>query len=90
MPKDALKLSDQLTVTRPPTTAAAVSAPVVVPRLVPDAGEYAARRRCQVGPFWSGHASLPRMTTASNDPYRGFRFPAEIIQHAGWLYHPSA
>ena len=27
------------------------------------------------------------MTTASNDPYRGFRFPAEIIQHAVWLYH---
>jgi transposase-like protein len=27
------------------------------------------------------------MTTASNDPYRGFGFPAEIIQHAVWLYH---
>ena len=25
--------------------------------------------------------------TASSDPYRGFRFPAEIIQHAVWLYH---
>ena len=21
------------------------------------------------------------------DPYRGFRFPAEIISHAVWLYH---
>jgi len=21
------------------------------------------------------------------DPYRGFRFPAEIIAHAVWLYH---
>ena len=26
------------------------------------------------------------MTTTPN-PYRGFRFPAEIIQHAVWLYH---
>ena len=26
------------------------------------------------------------MMTSSN-PYRGFRFPAEIIQHAVWLYH---
>ena len=26
------------------------------------------------------------MTTASN-PYRGFRYPPEIIQHAVWLYH---
>ena len=26
------------------------------------------------------------MTTASN-PYRGFRFPPEIIGHAVWLYH---
>jgi putative transposase len=26
------------------------------------------------------------MTTSSN-PYRGFRFPAEIIEHAVWLYH---
>jgi len=30
--------------------------------------------------------SLPGMTTSHN-PYRGFRFPAEIIQHAVWLYH---
>ena len=27
------------------------------------------------------------MTTSPN-PYRGFRFPAEIIEHAVWLYHP--
>ena len=26
------------------------------------------------------------MTTSAN-PYRGFRFPAEIIEHAVWLYH---
>ena len=26
------------------------------------------------------------MTTASN-PYRGFRYPAEVIQQAVWLYH---
>jgi putative transposase len=25
--------------------------------------------------------------TASSNPYRGFRFPAEIIEHAAWLYH---
>ena len=25
------------------------------------------------------------MTTAPN-PYRGFRFPAEVIEHAVWLY----
>jgi len=32
------------------------------------------------------HASLPGMTTSPN-PYRGFRFPPEIIEHAVWLYH---
>jgi len=26
------------------------------------------------------------MTTASN-PYRGFRYPAEVIEHAVWLHH---
>jgi putative transposase len=26
------------------------------------------------------------MTTSSN-PYRGFRYPVEVIQHAVWLYH---
>jgi putative transposase len=25
--------------------------------------------------------------TTSRTPYRGFRFPAEIIEHAVWLYH---
>ena len=25
--------------------------------------------------------------TKMPDPYRGFRFPAEIIAHAVWLYH---
>jgi putative transposase len=33
---------------------------------------------------WRG--SVAGMTTPPN-PYRGFRFPAEIIQHAVWLYH---
>jgi hypothetical protein len=30
--------------------------------------------------------SLPGMPISPN-PYRGFRFPPEIIQHAVWLYH---
>ena len=30
--------------------------------------------------------SLLAMTMSQN-PYRGFRFPAEVIQHAVWLYH---
>src|SRR6201999_3448081 len=30
--------------------------------------------------------NLLGMTTSPN-PYRGFRFPAEIIEHAVWLYH---
>jgi len=25
--------------------------------------------------------------TISPNPYRGFRFPPEVIQHAVWLYH---
>jgi putative transposase len=32
------------------------------------------------------HGSLLGMTTPSN-PCRGFRFPAEIIEHAMWLNH---
>jgi len=35
---------------------------------------------------WPEHGSLPDMTTSPN-PYRGFRFPAEIIEQAVWLYH---
>lgn len=35
---------------------------------------------------WSGHGSVADMTTSPN-PYRGFRFPAEVIQHAVWLDH---
>ena len=27
------------------------------------------------------------MTTSASNPYRGFRYPAEVIQHAVWLYH---
>ncbi len=34
----------------------------------------------------SGSGSLLTMTTSPN-PYRGFRYPAEVIQHAVWLYH---
>ena len=30
--------------------------------------------------------SLPGMTMSQN-PYRGFRFPGEGIEHAVWLYH---
>jgi putative transposase len=33
-----------------------------------------------------GRGSLSGMSTAPN-PYHGFRFPAEVIQHAVWLYH---
>ena len=35
---------------------------------------------------WSSHGSVPGMTTSPN-PYLGFRFPAEIIEHAIWLSH---
>jgi len=33
-----------------------------------------------------GRGSLRGMTMSSN-PYRGFRFPPKVIQHAVWLYH---
>jgi len=33
----------------------------------------------------SSRGSVPGMTASS--PYRGFRYPAEVIQHAVWLYH---
>ncbi len=29
---------------------------------------------------------MPVMTTSFN-PYRGFRYPAEVIGHVVWLYH---
>ena len=32
------------------------------------------------------HGRLSAMAHAPN-PYRGFRYPAEVIQHAVWLYH---
>jgi len=35
---------------------------------------------------WSDRGSVPGMTTAPN-PYRRFRYPAEVIEHAVWLYH---
>src|SRR5215469_3887523 len=38
---------------------------------------------------WQGvpvRGSLRGMTISSN-PYRGFRFPREVIEHAVWLYH---
>ncbi len=34
----------------------------------------------------SGGGTVPGMTTSPN-PCRGFRFPAEVIEHAVWLYH---
>jgi len=34
-----------------------------------------------------GPGSLGGMTTSPN-PYHGFRFPAEVIEHAVWLYYP--
>jgi hypothetical protein len=43
------------------------------------------RWRCQVGGPWP--AWQPTRMTTSPNPYRGFRFPAEIIEHAVWLYH---
>lgn len=33
-----------------------------------------------------GHGTVLGMTMSPN-PYRGFRFPAEVIEHAVWLYH---
>jgi putative transposase len=36
--------------------------------------------------FLPGRGSLRDMTISPN-PYRGFRFPPEVIQHAVWLYH---
>jgi len=32
------------------------------------------------------HGTVPGMTTSPNS-YCGFRFPAEMIEHAVWLYH---
>jgi putative transposase len=37
----------------------------------------------------AGDGSVSAMATSSN-PYRGFRFPAEVIEHAVWLYHYSS
>ena len=34
----------------------------------------------------SDRGSVAGMTACSN-PYRGFRYPAEVIEHAVWLYH---
>jgi len=34
---------------------------------------------------WSSNDTAPGMTASSN-PYRGFRFLAEVIKHAVWLY----
>jgi putative transposase len=43
------------------------------------------RRHCQVGNF--GRAVAGCGMTISPNPYRGFRFPAVVIEHAVWLYH---
>src|SRR3954452_2607448 len=37
-------------------------------------------------PDLAGGGSVSAMATSSN-PYRGFRFPAEVIEHAVWLYY---
>jgi len=44
-----------------------------------------ARGHCQVGSFDRVWQALS-MTTSPN-PYRGFRFPPAVIEHAVWLYH---
>jgi|GEM_PF-5363538 len=36
--------------------------------------------------FCPAHGSPPGMTMAPN-PYRGFRYPAEVIENVVWLYH---
>jgi len=36
---------------------------------------------------WPGYGSVPGMTTSPN-PYRCFRYPAEVSEHAVRLYHP--
>ena len=49
----------------------------------------AAPARCRALSGWQrlpGHGNLSAMAHAPN-PYRGFRYPAEVIQHAAWLYH---
>ena len=35
---------------------------------------------------WSSHGTVPGMTTSSSS-HRGFRFPAEVTEHAVWPYH---
>jgi hypothetical protein len=40
---------------------------------------------CQVGSF--GRAVAGCVMTISPNPYRGFRFPPAVIEHAVWLYH---
>ena len=45
-----------------------------------------------IGGVMSGWRILPdrgslRGMTISPNPYRGFHFPPELIQHAIWLYH---
>jgi hypothetical protein len=48
------------------------------------------RRDSSRGPCQVGGRALPWQPAWKDDlvqPYRGFRFPAEVIQHAVWLYH---
>ena len=48
--------------------------------------DFGGRRRGVVrlaGPV-EPHGTVPGMTTSAN-PHRGFRFPAEVIEHAVWL-----
>jgi hypothetical protein len=43
----------------------------------------------QVLSSWKGFKTYGRISGMStkSDPYRGFRYPAEIINQAVWLYH---
>jgi len=54
--------------------------------LAPRAGASGAHEALSGWQIRSGGGTVPGMTTSPN-PYRGFRFPAEVIEHAVWLYH---
>src|SRR5689334_10286966 len=52
-----------------------------ISRLIASALALSAWRRVPV------RGNLHGMTMISSNPYRGFRFPREVIEHAVWLYH---
>src|SRR6516162_5578120 len=51
----------------------------------PGGNRPAAQRALSGCRTWSPRGSLLGMT--GSNPFRGFRYPAEVIQHAVWLYH---